>query len=69
MSNFLMERCSVKPIGNPKSLKADWEAGKDFRLDTGQRFSIRDVPSLKENGTKALVFLHANGARAWEIKL
>ena len=41
-----------------KEMRADWDAGKDFRLDDGPYFSIRDVEAMKAEGTRKLTFVH-----------
>lgn len=35
---------------------SDWEAGKDFQIDGGPYFSIRDCEKIKEAGWERIVF-------------
>jgi hypothetical protein len=49
--------------------EADWKAGKDFHIMCGPYFSIRDLPTIKAEGNKQIVFLTKTGYTAFIIDI
>ena len=36
--------------------ETDWQAGKDFRIQSGPYFSIRDCETIKRDGVSQIIF-------------
>lgn len=45
--------------------KADWKAGKDFRIMSGPYFSIRDYEAMKAEGIGQIIFVNARNSVIW----
>lgn len=45
--------------------QSDWIAGKDFRIQFGPYFSIRDLKAMQAEGTVDVVFVNNHNSVVW----
>lgn len=45
--------------------EADWLAGKDFQIQAGPYFSIRDLETIKADGVTQIIFYNRQGYLAF----
>ena len=45
--------------------ETDWQAGKDFRIQSGPYFSIRDCETIKRDGVSQIIFYNRQGYLAF----
>lgn len=66
------DRSVISALGayGRNATRADWDAGKDFKIASGPYFSIRDIPAMKEQGIEVILFVDSKtGYNAFIVEL